>query len=75
MLRFHQAFSVELPIAAFLALALIVLRILRSARRGKKAGVGWYIAAALLLLLLIVIVFLTVKASTPGPAATPMPVL
>ena len=74
MLRFYQAFSVELPIAAFLALVMIVLRILRSARRGKKAGVGWYAAAALLLLLLIVVVFLMVKASTPGSVPTPVPV-
>ena len=73
MLRFYQAFSVELPIAAFLALVLIVLRILRTIRKGEKAGVGWYVAAALLLLLLIVIVFLTVTASTLGPVATPCP--
>ena len=75
MQRFYQAFSVELPIAAFLALALIILRILLSARRGEKAGVGWYAAAVLLLLLLIVIVFLTVRASTPGPVPTLVPVL
>ena len=75
MLRFYQAFSVELPIAAFLALVLIVFRILRSARRGEKAGVGWYAAVVLLLLLLIVLVFLTVRASTPGPVPTPVPVM
>ena len=75
MLRFHQAFSVELPIAVFLGLALVVLRIFRTVRRGKKVGVGWYAGAALLLLVLAVILFLAVKASTPGPVPTPVPVL
>ena len=42
MLSFYQAFSVELPIAVFLGLALVVLHIFRTVRRGRKAGVGWY---------------------------------
>ncbi len=74
MLRFNQAFSVELPIAVFLGLALVVLHIFRTVRRGRKAGVGWYAGAALLLLVLAAILFLTVKASTPGPVPTPVPV-
>lgn len=73
MLRFYQAFSVELLIAVFLGLALIVLHIFRTVRRGHRPGVGWYAGAALLLLLLITVVFLTVKASTPGPVPTPVP--
>ncbi len=74
MLRFYQAFSVELPIAVFLAFALAVLHIFRTVRRGNKVGVGWFAGAALLLLVLAVILFFAVKASTPGPVPTPVPV-
>ena len=75
MLRFNQAFSVELPIAVFLGLALVVLHIFRTVRKGRKAGVGWYAGAIILLLVLAVILFLTVMAgSHHPPVPTPVPV-
>ena len=75
MLRFHQAFSIELPIAVFLALVLIVLHIFRTVRKGRKAGIGWYAGALILLLVLAVILFLTVMAgSHHPPVPTPVPI-
>ena len=74
MLRFDQAFSVELLIAVFLALVLIVLHIFRTVRRGRRPGVGWYAGALILLLILAAILFLTVKAgSQRPPVVTPVP--
>ncbi len=76
MLRFHQAYSVELLIAVFWGLALVVLHIVRAVRRGRKAGVGWYAGALVLLLVLAAILFLTVKAGShhpPVPAPVPWP--
>ena len=75
MLRFNQAFSVELPIAVFLGLSLVVLHIFRTVRRGRKAGVGWYAGALILLLVLAAILFLAVMAgSHHPPVPTPVPV-
>ena len=74
MLRFDQAFSVELLIAVFLALVLIVLHIFRTVRRGCRPGVGWYAGALFLLLVLAAILFLTVKAGSQRlPVVTPVP--
>ena len=74
MLRFYQAFSVELLIAVFLALAMIVLHIFRTVRRGRRPGAGWYAGALTLLFVLAAILFLTVKAgSQHPPVVTPMP--
>ena len=73
MLRFYQAFSIELLIAVFLALVLIVLHIFRTVRRGRRPGVGWYAGALILLLILAAILFLTVKAgSQHPPVVTPV---
>ena len=71
MLRFYQAFSIELLIAVFLALVLIVLHIFRTVRRGRRPGVGWYAGALILLLILAAIFFLTVKAGSPHPPVAP----
>lgn len=74
MLRFYQAFSVELLIAVFLGLALVVLHIIRTVRRRRRPGVGWYAGALILLLILAAILFLTVKAgSQRPPVVTPVP--
>lgn len=74
MLRFYSMISIEITLAVFFGLVLILLRILRSVRRGKKAGVGWYAGALILVLSLAFIVFLTVKAgSQRPPIVTPMP--
>ena len=73
MLRFYQAFSIELLIAVFLALVLIVLHNFRTVRRGRRPGVGWYAGALILLLILAAILFLTVKAgSQHPPVVTPV---
>jgi hypothetical protein len=74
MLRFDQAFSVELTLAVFMALVLIGVRIIRTVRRGRRPGIGWYVGALILLFVLTAILFLTVKAgSQHPPVVTPVP--
>ena len=73
MLRFYQAFSIELLIAVFWALVLIVLHIVRAVRRGRRPGAGWYAGALILLLVLAAILFLTVMAGSHHPPV-PTPV-
>ena len=67
MLRFDQAFSIELTLAVFMALVLIGVRIIRTVRRGRRPGIGWYVGALILLFVLAAILFLTVKAGSQHP--------